>query len=183
MEKQEILDVIAKMGLTVTAKFVPFSHSRNKAEKTPSLNWIVTVLRNGREVLATEYSAGMGHSYNKATPKTWNRSVKEYRAAVCAVECETGFSAMQFYSWASDITPNKKAPILPDTADVFYSLIMDSSVLDSGTFEDWAADFGYDSDSRKGESIYRTCLEIALKLRNGIGESGLSLLRETFQDY
>lgn len=184
MDKQETLDVIAKMGLTVTAKFVPFSQARNKAEKSPSLNWVVTVLRNGREVLTTEYGAGMGHcpSYTKKPPTAWNRPVRMWQPMACALECESGFAVGRFMTWR-DLAADRTKPILPDAADVLYSLAMDSSVLDYGTFEDWASEFGYDPDSRKGESVYRACLEIALKLRNGIGESGLALLREAFEDY
>jgi hypothetical protein len=58
-----------------------------------------------------------------------------------------------------------------------------TSVLDSGSFEEWAADYGFDTDSRKAETTYRACLDIALKLRNGIGEDGLRKLQEAFQDY
>lgn len=56
-------------------------------------------------------------------------------------------------------------------------------MLDSSTFEEWANEFGYDPDSRKAEVIYRACLEIALKLRNGLGEDRLRDLRELFTDY
>ena len=61
--------------------------------------------------------------------------------------------------------------IEPDKLDVINSLVMDASVLNSSSFEDWADEFGYDRDSRKAETIYRACLDIALKLRNAIGES------------
>jgi hypothetical protein len=68
-------------------------------------------------------------------------------------------------------------------ADVLASLVMDSSAIDYSTYEEWAGDCGHDPDSRKGEAIYRACLEIALKLRNGLGEAGLAALREAAQDY
>ena len=42
---------------------------------------------------------------------------------------------------------------------------------------------GYDPDSRKAEGIYRACLELALKLRNGLGEKLLAELREAVADY
>jgi hypothetical protein len=73
--------------------------------------------------------------------------------------------------------------IMPDACDVLHSLLMDSEVLDSNSFESWASDFGYDPDSRKAESIYRACLEIGLKVRNGLGESIVAELRAAFQDY
>ena len=48
---------------------------------------------------------------------------------------------------------------------------------------EWAKDFGYDTDSRKAETTYRACLEIALQLRNGIGEAGFTRLQEASFDY
>ncbi len=73
--------------------------------------------------------------------------------------------------------------IAPDACDVIASLSMNSRVLDCSSFEEWAGEFGYDVDSRKAESIYRACLEIALKLRNGLGEEGLRALQNATQDY
>lgn len=213
---------LAALGLTVESVFVPFSQSRNKAEKSPSLNWRVTVKRNGRDVLTTDYSAGMGHcpgykvsappagyrapdrrrmdgtpypgtssSYRKATAA---EALSDYRKDICAAECESGL-AME-YNWqhgAEDFKPrrerapgdtsSKTIPMLPDPVKVLYSLTMDSSVLDAGGFENWAAEYGYDTDSRNAESIYRECLDIALKLRGAIGDAGLSALQEAFEDY
>lgn len=215
--------VLAELGLTVESVFVPFSQSRNKAEKHKGLNWKVTVKRNGRDVLTTDYGAGIGHcpgykantvptgfrapdrfrkcgtpypgtssAYRRATPA---EALGDYRAAICAAECESGV-AMEFdYSPAagSDFKPrrvrapgatsSKPVPIMPEPRDVIYSLVMDSSVLDSGCFEQWAAEFGYDTDSRAAESIYRACLEIALKMRAALGDDGMCKLQETFQDY
>lgn len=73
--------------------------------------------------------------------------------------------------------------IMPDSLDVIYSLLRDGDAIDSPTYESWAEGNGYDTDSRKGESIYRACLEIGLKLRAALGEAGLEKLRTAFQDY
>jgi len=74
-------------------------------------------------------------------------------------------------------------PLVPKDADVMHSLSLDASVLDTGTFEEWASEFGYDTDSRAAEATYRACLDIALKLRSMIGEAGMQLLRDAGQDY
>jgi len=192
-------------GITVKSEFVPYSKSRNAETKDErgnpvySLNWKVTLQRNGRDVLTTDYSAGMGHcpSYNKKAPTSWDRPPRYWQAAICAWECENGFEATmkpffrdftkrQGARSQADIESNRPRvffPIEPKQADVVHSLILDSSVLDSGGFEEWASEFGYDTDSRKAESIYRACLEIALKVRSGLGESVMSALRDATQDY
>lgn len=160
--KAAIAAALESLKLTVEARFVPFSQSRNKAEKQPSLNWVVTVKR---DVLTTDYGAGMWQPY------------------VCAFECEEGFAVAQYLGWMNGLRRDKEKPILPDPVDVFYSLISDSSVLDHGGFEQWAAEYGYDADSRSAESTYRACLEIALKIRAAIGDSGMAELQTAFQDY
>ena len=76
-----------------------------------------------------------------------------------------------------------KSPLKPELRDVLYSLSMDASVLDSSCFEEWANELGYEADSRKAEGIYKACLDIALKLRNALGEAGLEKLRTACQDY
>jgi len=184
MEKHEIATAIATLDLTVEAKFVPFSQSRNKAEKSPSLNWIVRIERKGREVLTTDYMAGMGYcpSFKRAVPKVWDRPDRMWKPEACAAECENGHGLAPYTSWGG-FRHDRTKPIVPDAVDVVYSLVMDSSVLEVGGFEDWASDLGYDLDSRAAESTYRACLENALKLRGAIGESGMEMLRELFEDY
>jgi hypothetical protein len=86
-------------------------------------------------------------------------------------ECETGR------------VPFGMKKVTPTLRDVMYSLVMDANTIDYASFEEWADEFGYDHDSRKAEAVYKQCLEIALKLRNAIGEDGLAKLREAFQDY
>jgi hypothetical protein len=164
--KDTIEATAASLGITMNAKFIPWSQSRNKAEKSPSLNWRITLHRSGRPILTCDYSAGSGHcpSY-KQGDNSINRSDMVRR------ECETGAA------WTG------RARILPDLADVLHSLSSDADVLDYATFEDWAENVGYDLDSRRGERIYRACLDTALKLRAALGDDGMRALREAVQDY
>ena len=156
MAKEKIQAFMAENKVTIESEFVPWSQSRNKGEKHRSLNWRIRLLHAGRTILETDYSAGVAHcpSYRQG-----RRTVDVER------ETETG------------------RRIAPDACDVIASLSMNSSVLDCSSFEEWAGEFGYDVDSRKAESIYRACLEIALKLRNGLGEEGLRALQIATQDY
>lgn len=178
MTPQEAID---KHGLTIESRFVPFSRSRNKAEKNKSLNWSVTLRKNGREVLTTDYSAGVAHcpAYQEATKgKPFGRGMSVDEQKAIDLETETG----KTHGKRGTIIGSGK-PITPDSVNVIWCLIMDSGVLYSGGFEDWAADYGYDPDSRNAESIYRQCLESALKLQASLGAAALDELREAFQDY
>lgn len=171
----ETIEATAReLGLSMSAVFVPFSQSRNRAEKSPSLNWLVTIKRGDRDVITTDYMAGSGHC-----PAYQQGSTNAPRAVAVTAECETGFVHV-----INGMHPAKTAePILPRLADVLHSLASDCDVLDAGGFEQWAGNLGYDSDSRKAEVIYRACLDIALKFRAALGEDGLAKLREACQGY
>lgn len=188
--RETLPQALERLSLSIKAEFVPFSQSRNKGEKLPSLNWRVTLVvgadkpdnpmrpvNKGREILTTDYMAGSGHC------PSYKAGIKDrYMRDKCiAHECETGKAAKYMANW--DFMASSGKPILPNAADVVHSLIMDAGVLDHPDFESWASDYGYETDSRKAEAIYRACLEIALKLRNGLGESVLSELRDAAQDY
>jgi hypothetical protein len=172
--KQDIESVAAQLGLTLTSEFVPFSKSRNAGEKSPTLNWKITLHKDGRPILTTDYGAGCGHC-----PSYQQGNSNACRAMAVDAECETGYAHR-----IDGMNPTKtNKPILPDFADVLHSLASDSDVLDCSSFEEWAGNLGYDADSRKAEGIYRACLDVALKLRNALGEQGLATLREACQDY
>jgi len=71
--------------------------------------------------------------------------------------------------------------VVPQIADVMYSLILDGSAFfDGETFEEWCGNFGYDSDSIKARAIYDTCDETGRKLAR---VCDVEKIRETFQDY
>jgi len=162
--------------ITMLAKFIPFSQSRNKGEKNPSLNWRVTIAVKGRDVLQIDYMQGSGHcpSYKaKLAPYDKQRAI--------AHECETGKTGryLESIGYMSSAKPIPR----PEPVDVIYSLITDSDALEYSGYEDWCGNFGYDPDSRTGEATYRACLEIGLKLHAALGDAGLSALRTTYEGY
>lgn len=180
----ETIEAVAKeLGISMTTKFVPWSRSRNAGEKQPSLNWLIELHKATRDhkepgpvFLTTDYMAGSGHcpSY-----KQGRLSIDDDKAI--KLECERGKPARFM---ASGVTTDMSSPDLqPKLADVLHSLASDSDVLDHSGFESWAGDLGYNVDIRKAETIYRACLDIALKLRNALGEDGLRKLREVCLDY
>jgi hypothetical protein len=182
-EPTKLHECAERLKIGVKAEFVPFSQSRNKAKKTPSLNWRVTLTRDGRDILTTDYGAGQGHCpASKRPPKLSNGAIDKYlQRKRIGIECERGkVSRARDGNYAGLMLG---APILPDECDVIYSLARDSDVLDYSSFEEWAENFGYDADSRSAEKIYQACLAIALQLRNGLGETVLAELQAACQDY
>lgn len=180
---QNIRAFMARHKLTIEAVFVPFSKSRNakpaKGEKEwLSLNWRVTLLRDGRKVMETDYSQGSGHCpADKVDARKMGKGAK---GEMIKHECETGRTARRVHENA----PIFSGPAIAlDPVPVLASLAMDSDVIDHPSFESWAGEFGYDADSRKAESVYRACLEIALALRSAIGDTALTELREIASEY
>lgn len=70
----------------------------------------------------------------------------------------------------------------PDGADVFGSLLMDTSDVEGETFENWADNLGFDTDSRKAERIFEACQKTLLNLKTMFNKSELDDLREMFAD-
>ena len=64
----------------------------------------------------------------------------------------------------------------PTAADVLSSLLVDA-VADYSSFEDWAADLGYDHDSRNAHRTYLGCLKMVPRVRAFCGNDD-ALLNE-----
>lgn len=179
MSTNELRAKVDELGLSVASEFVPYERSRSYKPGAKlndlSLNWKVSLQRNGKTILTTDYTVGIAHC-----PSYTHGKMYEDQATAVRYECDHGKKARLMPS-IGNIMPG--AAIKPNDLDVIHSLVSDSDVLDHNGFESWAGDLEYDTDSRKAEDIYRACLDIALALRNGIGESGLQQLREACQDY
>lgn len=169
---------VASLGLEYKAEFVPFSKSRNAQEKHKSLNWKVTISK-GNQSITTDYMQGIGHIPRPAT-KAYNPNRVYWYEGYVKPAVEMGRLA---HVVGSSISFGSSPLPPPTLQDVMYSLAVDSDVINYSSFEDWAEKFGYDTDSREDESIYRQCLDTALKLRAMLGDSKLQELQEACQDY
>lgn len=72
MEKtpeQLINDCATKHKVTMVASFVPFSQSRSKDNDHKSLNWEITLYRDGISMLSTDY--GAGEKAKRSTAPVW----------------------------------------------------------------------------------------------------------------
>lgn len=173
-QPERLTQALDALKITTTARFIPWSESRNKDEKYPSLNWAVDVYVDGRKILSdVDYMQGSGHCPAYQLP--YRNSIDG--SALIRKECETG------KEWSPGGITSRRPINPPATHEILYSLILDADVLNYPTFEDWAATFGYDPDSRSAEKIYQQCLALALQLRAGIGEPAFSQLLTETEDY
>ena len=77
-------------------------------------------------------------------------------------------------------TPDK--PVAPCAADVLYSLVLDSSAIDT-SFDYWCSDYGYDADSISAFNTYQACCKIAKELRQVFTNAQVETLRGLLEDY
>lgn len=73
-------------------------------------------------------------------------------------------------------------PVPPCAADVLYCLLNDRSAVGQ-TFEQWAGNYGYDTDSRAAERIYNACIVNANKLDAIFSGGQQEELAELLADY
>lgn len=156
-----------------SAEFIPQSELPAKLSEC-RVKWRVMLRRNSAELI-TDYSTGIGHlqGYRQGD------SSLSHSAAIREA-CKTGNSNSSHFARMAGY---RIKAIPPKLADVLHCLLLDSSVLDAGCFENWAAEFGYDTDSRQAEATYRQCIDIALRLRQLYSDSEQRTLRHVFANY
>lgn len=98
--------------------------------------WRVTFRTLGGREFEQSFKTGIGH---RVYPKGWPHEDKRLTRGTIA--------------WAEQ--EKRKAPVPPKAASILYSLVMDDPHGES--FESWADNFGYDSDSRKALAVYMEC--------------------------
>lgn len=175
IDNKGLLALLEKYQIIIEQQFIPFSKSRSKGHLYKSFNWRVTLFVGGKEVLSTLYSAGAGYgNAYKATFGELGGKNCVMRGEEITKEVETGLF------WANSRLDRVSIKI--GILDFMNSLILDSEAVFQ-TFEDWAEDLGYDSDSMKAKNIYDDCLETGEKFLAGLGMKKLEELKEAFSNY
>ncbi len=171
---------LSELGLTITAEFVPASTFKDDEWKRGAVNFEIKIDRQNGDAPAYPIYRGP-YAYGVGNLPSYSAKVARTRDGAAMVK-----NAVNSGKWHRDpycMTFHAKSVPAPALRDVMYSLLMDASAIDHGSFESWASDYGYDADSRSAEATYRACLDTGLKLRAALGDSVLAELRELFQDY
>lgn len=179
--KRSLQMVINKLKLEYRAEFVPTPQPAETVQH-PQLNWRIH-LKRGRKGMSVDYHEGCAHviGYQSIPLRTsWEK--RQHEKAIREA-CETGKYVKNLKNFINEnIFISHLPQPAPDLLDVLYCLVQDASVIDCGSFEEWASDYGYDADSRSVRRTYRLCLEQSLQLRNLLGNATLELLAELYQD-
>lgn len=179
MSNEERKDILDSYKLRITANFVPFSVSRNRDEKHPSLNWLVTLWFVDKPIITTDFMMGSGHCPSRKLKLNEKHSGAKERLheRYAALECETGKVVKSIYH-----NYGRGIPIQPDIDSFLSCMLMDMDVMEYYTFEDWANSMGYEEDSRKAEAIYNACRKQASELSK-LPKSVIEELRKAYENY
>ena len=92
----------------------------------------------------------------------------------CTIEFEGRGYHEPLTVYFSQGSAHKKPPTL---AEVLDCLASDASGVDNAqSFEAWASEYGYDTDSRKAEKTYNICVQQAQELKALLGQDAYNQL-------
>lgn len=117
--------------------------------------------RRGMTDIVTATAEPVGHKLVQKDEHGWNHFAYTVTLSYQGRTMETPFKTGT--AWTT----------VPTAADVLYSLLSDASGIDNaaGSFEDWAGEYGYDTDSRKAEAAYQATLAQTQRLRALLGDA------------
>lgn len=156
MEKEQPM---AEITMDEFVRTHSISAKAERREANPNMDsehemdhWSVTLERPGERPMVVVFSKGIGH-----------RTVAKFPHAI------DPRGTVPYCRWdgCGERWPCHGAVAAPPTAsEVLDCLASDASSYDNTQdFEDWAGDYGYDTDSRKAEHTYRAIAEQAKALR------------------
>lgn len=179
-----IHEFIEKHGLSMTAE--PRNNNPNMDSNTEMDHWLCGLRRPGmtapKDAFWVPFSQGIGHRRWKVNPSRvldWTDHDRK-RFGYKPGGPVSHLFLSQRTLWAEQVAAALIEPAPPRLADVLDCLASDANGYDnSRNFEDWASDYGYDTDSRKAEATYRIVAEQAKGLRYFLGDNAY---RELIED-
>lgn len=169
--QKQAIDFLSRFNLTFQAEFVgktcpPFA-TKTPHGKCPTCGdthgweWKITLSRGRRQLIFPFWNSFSDTHYEDGA-KGW----AEKRLASVERQALIRNGVAAGHGWA-----------LPPTAyDILACISSDHNCPE--TFEEWCAEFGYDTDSRRAEAVYRRCKDFAYKLIRFFTSEELAALSE-----
>lgn len=173
---KNVADYLARQKIDFYTKALGFKFKKDfSGDKAwPCDEWQVTFRNESKNQIDTEYSTGIGHRVLRHIYKNDNKAKKDFIAVKNHLTPKTERNITLLLAISE--------PTKPTPASVLYSLISDSSALDT-SFEYWCDDYGYDTDSIRHFNIYQQCCNIGKQMKQVFTNKQIETLKEMLQDY
>lgn len=184
IEVTEMESQLKELGFSLEVLSGPTGHVN---KDWPCIQFTVRLNFQGKRVLDTDYSLGVGH----VNPKKHHigsvnflglSDNQESMLMTWQAKPLANFSNKE--SWANLAAKlARKEKLAPTLPEVLHSLLLDGSPhFNHQSFEDWALELGYDADSREAERVYRLCDDIGRKLAHAIPQKTMEAAQRITQD-
>lgn len=171
-------DRVAEYGLTMKADRITSRPDSNGDEwhKTAT-HFLATLTAKGGQSMSNYYSMGSGHLANYIREKIKDRELPYPITAKDAEKALRKVHSLHDQQVYNELVSRYGAGFAPKIEDIINSLTLDASSYEGArNLEDFCSEFGYSTDSRKAEAMYRACGETAKQLRYLIGREGFDAL-------
>lgn len=155
--KEQLEAAFKATGLTAA---IESGHAAIDAENWPHVAFTVRFVRNGETVGSLPWKMGVGLiDWDKVKLPSYDSDsgLVDYmrKRANLKPEASRKIAGRFIGEFAKKVSP----------AEVLATAARDGEALEM-SFEDWASEYGYDTDSRKAEKVYEGCKESGLAVRN-----------------
>jgi hypothetical protein len=183
MKAQKLIDELTTAGLEITAEYIPYSKAKPQSgpdgKRWDCFTWAIRMVFNG-QTLETELRKGTGLVPGNIKLALRNAGHNEFRG-MHTVDSRKMLNHLLEAGKAYSDSVSARLP-KPTVLEILPALVLDTSAMDAGSFEDWADEFGYSRDSREAERIYKDCIRTGLKLRRMFGDAKLNEMRSAFSE-
>lgn len=157
--------LIDTLGITLTAVSAPFNPNMDDSQKM--FHWACSISPKDRPLdgFNVMFSKGGGRLKVRDKVQTWavagatfndvrkiKDNVRSYYYDFDRKRIMTHYGKIT--AWESDLAAQVLEAAPPTAEEVLDALLMEASALDYDTFEDWASDYGYDTDSIKARDTF-----------------------------
>jgi len=161
---QTLADFIAAHGITMHVESVAKNPHMESSPEHPMDHWYCTFANAAGNRMSVHFSTGIGLR-RESEHVSKLKSYQEYAGHRERTENPHKLRAEYEHYKACRMVPNA-----PTAADVLNCLASDAAGVENArSFEDWCADYGYDTDSRKAEKTFRVCEQQRDSLKGFIG--------------
>lgn len=181
-------EIAARLGFTLSVDAGPAAKSEKHGDggEWEHLAYTVTLSRNGRKVKTLEYKLGAGHVKREtleALRRSTDQGLDTLTLNTMIRQPHARHANMTYYRTILEAAA-KRGKVAPTVADVLHSMLLDGAAhLDSLTFEEWAGEFGYDTDSRRALAMFEACCDEGRAIARACNPEEIAALRDAASNF